>query len=167
MVYRHLRIFTTITALYMDDNSPNVPNELTIREAQQLVDNWIRTTGVRYFSELTNMAILTEEVGEVARLMSRLYGDQSFKPSDTGKELADELADTLWVLLCIANQTGMADSSLLHAEGLPAGARAQLQCHKAVRMRDSLHASERFPTTKQIASPRALCCAAWNLKTSS
>jgi NTP pyrophosphatase (non-canonical NTP hydrolase) len=81
--------------------------EITIREAQQQVDDWIRTTGVRYFSELTNMAILTEEVGEVARLMSRLYGDQSFKPSDTGRDLADELADTLWVLICIANQTGV------------------------------------------------------------
>jgi NTP pyrophosphatase (non-canonical NTP hydrolase) len=80
---------------------------ISIREAQQLVDNWIRTTGVRYFSELTNMAILTEEVGEVARLMSRLYGDQSFKESDKGKELSDELADVLWVLLCIANQTGI------------------------------------------------------------
>src|SRR5215813_2786045 len=80
---------------------------ISIREAQELVDAWIRTTGVRYFSELTNMAILTEEVGEVARLMSRLYGDQSFKPSDLGKELADELADVLWVLLCIANQTGV------------------------------------------------------------
>jgi len=80
---------------------------ISIRGAQQLVDNWIRTTGVRYFSELTNMAILTEEVGEVARLMSRLYGDQSFKESDTKKELADELADVLWVLLCISNQTGV------------------------------------------------------------
>jgi len=80
---------------------------LSILEAQQLVDKWINTTGVRYFSELTNMAILTEEVGEVARLMSRLYGDQSFKASDKGKELSDELADVLWVLLCIANQTGV------------------------------------------------------------
>src|SRR5882757_4526294 len=80
---------------------------LTIHEAQQLVDTWINTTGVRYFSELTNMAILTEEVGEVARLMSRTYGDQSFKESDKGKELSDELADVLWVLLCIANQTGV------------------------------------------------------------
>jgi NTP pyrophosphatase (non-canonical NTP hydrolase) len=81
--------------------------EITIRSAQQLVDAWISTTGVRYFSELTNMAILTEEVGEVARLMSRLYGDQSFKTSDEGKQLGDELADVLWVLLCIANQTGI------------------------------------------------------------
>ena len=80
---------------------------MTISDAQLLVDKWIRTTGVRYFSELTNMAILTEEVGEVARLMSRLYGDQSFKDSDKGKELSDELADVLWVLLCIANQTGV------------------------------------------------------------
>jgi NTP pyrophosphatase (non-canonical NTP hydrolase) len=80
---------------------------MTIQEAQQAVDAWIKTTGVRYFSELTNMAILTEEVGEVARLMSRLYGDQSFKQSETGKELGDELADVLWVVLCIANQTGI------------------------------------------------------------
>ena len=80
---------------------------MTIQEAQQKVDQWIHTTGVKYFSELTNMAILTEEVGEVARLMSRQYGDQSFKESDRGKELSDELADVLWVLICIANQTGV------------------------------------------------------------
>jgi NTP pyrophosphatase (non-canonical NTP hydrolase) len=80
---------------------------MTIQEAQQKVDEWIKTTGVRYFSELTNMAILTEEVGEVARLMSRTYGEQSFKESDKGKELSDELADVLWVLICIANQTGV------------------------------------------------------------
>ena len=80
---------------------------MTIQEAQQKVDEWINTTGVRYFSELTNMAILTEEVGEVARLMSRKYGDQSFKESDKEKELSDELADVLWVLLSIANQTGV------------------------------------------------------------
>jgi len=80
---------------------------MTIKEAQQQVDTWIQTTGVRYFSELTNMAILTEEVGEVARIMSRVYGDQSFKESDKGKELSDELADVLWVLICIANQTGV------------------------------------------------------------
>jgi NTP pyrophosphatase (non-canonical NTP hydrolase) len=80
---------------------------MTIREAQEKVDQWIKTTGVRYFSELTNMAILTEEVGEVARLMSRKYGDQSFKETDKGKELPDELADVLWVLICIANQTGV------------------------------------------------------------
>ena len=80
---------------------------MTIQEAQQKVDDWIKTTGVRYFSELTNMAILTEEVGEVARLMSRMYGEQSFKDSDKQKELPDELADVLWVLICIANQTGV------------------------------------------------------------
>lgn len=87
---------------------------MTLQEAQQQVDEWITTTGVRYFSELTNMAILTEEVGEVARLMSRLYGDQSFKESDkppppgeVGGGLSDELADVLWVLICIANQTGV------------------------------------------------------------
>src|SRR5215213_8854720 len=80
---------------------------MTIQEAQAKVDEWIRTTGVRYFSELTNMAILTEEVGEVARLISRKYGDQSFRETDKDKELADELADVLWVLLCIANQTGI------------------------------------------------------------
>ena len=80
---------------------------MTIQEAQQQVDAWIKTTGVRYFSELTNMAILTEEVGEVARLMSRIYGDQSFKESDRNKQLSDELADVLWVLICLANQTGV------------------------------------------------------------
>lgn len=80
---------------------------MTIQEAQQKVDDWIKTTGVRYFNELTNMAILTEEVGEVARLMSRMYGEQSFKESDKDKNLGDELADVLWVLLCIANQTGI------------------------------------------------------------
>ena len=80
---------------------------MTIQEAQQQVDAWIKTTGVRYFSELTNMAILTEEVGEVARLMSRMYGDQSFKDADKAKQLPDELADVLWVLICIANQTGI------------------------------------------------------------
>jgi len=80
---------------------------MTIQEAQQNVDHWIKTVGVRYFSELTNMAILTEEVGEVARLMSRMYGDQSFKETDKEKSLSDELADVLWVLICIANQTGV------------------------------------------------------------
>ena len=80
---------------------------MTIQEAQEKVDGWIKTTGVRYFSELTNMAILTEEVGEVARLMSRKYGDQSFKENESQKSLSDELADVLWVLICIANQTGV------------------------------------------------------------
>ena len=80
---------------------------MTIQEAQQQVDQWIKTSGVRYFNELTNMTILTEEVGEVARLMSRIFGEQSFKESDREKELSDELADVLWVLICIANQTGI------------------------------------------------------------
>jgi NTP pyrophosphatase (non-canonical NTP hydrolase) len=80
---------------------------MTIQQAQQDVDQWIRSVGVRYFSELTNMAILAEEVGELARLMARLYGDQSFKESDKHKNLADEMADVLWVLICLANQTGV------------------------------------------------------------
>src|SRR5215813_1702901 len=81
--------------------------ELTLRQAQQDVDHWIKTVGVRYFSELTNMAILTEEVGELARIMARKYGDQSFKESDKNKDMADEMADVLWVLICLANQTGV------------------------------------------------------------
>ncbi len=80
---------------------------MTIKEAQQQVDGWIKTTGVRYFSELTNMAILTEEVGELARIMARTYGDQSFKECDKNRNLDDEMADVLWVLLCLANQTGV------------------------------------------------------------
>src|SRR4029079_5013817 len=80
---------------------------MTIEQAQQSVDEWIKTTGVRYFSELTNMTILTEEVGEVARIMSRRYGDQSEKESDKNKDLGDEMADVFWVLICLANQTGV------------------------------------------------------------
>lgn len=80
---------------------------MTIKEAQQAVDQWINTTGVRYFNELTNTAILTEEVGEVARIMARTYGEQSFKESDKEHDLADEMADVLWVLMCLANQTGV------------------------------------------------------------
>jgi NTP pyrophosphatase (non-canonical NTP hydrolase) len=80
---------------------------MTIEEAQKAVDTWIQTTGVRYFNELTNMAILTEEVGEVARIIARQYGEQSFKPSDRDKVLADELADVLFVVICLANQTGV------------------------------------------------------------
>ena len=80
---------------------------MTLHEAQQQVDQWIKTTGVRYFSELTNMAILTEEVGEVARIIARRYGEQSEKPSDKDKDLGDELADVLWVVICLANQTGV------------------------------------------------------------
>ena len=80
---------------------------MTIQQAQDDVDQWIKTTGVRYFSELTNTAILMEEVGEVARIMSRKYGEQSFKESDKKIDLADEMADVLWVLICLANQTGV------------------------------------------------------------
>jgi NTP pyrophosphatase (non-canonical NTP hydrolase) len=80
---------------------------MTLEQAQQQVDEWIKTIGVRYFSELTNMTILTEEVGELARIMARTYGDQSFKKSDLGKDLGDEMADVLWVLICLANQTGV------------------------------------------------------------
>lgn len=81
--------------------------ELTIKDAQAEVDRWIKTYGVRYFNELTNLAILTEEVGEVARIISRTYGEQSFKESDKNRNLGDEMADVLWVLLCLANQTGI------------------------------------------------------------
>lgn len=80
---------------------------MTLREAQNTVDEWIKTVGVRYFNELTNMAMLTEEVGEVARIIARRYGEQSEKESDKNKDLGDEMADVLWVLLCLANQTGV------------------------------------------------------------
>ena len=80
---------------------------MTIQQAQQQVDQWIKTVGVRYFSELTNMAILTEEVGELARIMARKYGDQSFKENEEQNDLSDEMADVLWVLICLANQTGV------------------------------------------------------------
>lgn len=88
--------------------------ELSISQAQQLVDDWIKTTGVRYFNELTNMAMLTEEVGEVARIMARRYGEQSEKDSDKSKVLADELADVLFVLICLANQTGVNLNDAFH-----------------------------------------------------
>lgn len=81
--------------------------DVTIRQAQDDVDSWINTTGVRYFNELTNLGILMEEVGELARIMVRKYGEQSFKESDRGAELGDEMADVLWVLICLANQTGV------------------------------------------------------------
>ena len=82
-------------------------NDITLKQAQQQVDQWIKTIGVRYFNELTNLGILMEEVGELSRLMVRQYGEQSFKESDKGKELGDEMADVLWVLICLANQTGV------------------------------------------------------------
>lgn len=81
--------------------------EITIAQAQELVDEWINTVGVRYFNELTNTAILMEEVGELARIMARKYGEQSFKASDKSIDMADEMADVLWVLICLANQTGV------------------------------------------------------------
>ena len=81
--------------------------EITISDAQKQVDDWIRTTGVRYFNELTNMSILMEEVGELARIMARTYGEQSFKETDKNRDIADEMADVLWVLVCLANQTGV------------------------------------------------------------
>ena len=80
---------------------------MTIKEAQTAVDEWIKTYGVRYFNELTNMVLLTEEVGELARIIARTYGEQSFKESDKGHDMADEMADILWVLMCLANQTGV------------------------------------------------------------
>ena len=90
-------------------------NEVTLREAQERVDEWIQTVGVRYYSELTNLAVLVEEVGEVARLMARMYGDQSCKPSDEGRDLAEEFADVLFVLICLANQTGVDLSAAFEA----------------------------------------------------
>lgn len=81
--------------------------DITIKQAQQQVDEWIQTTGVRYFSELTNLGIMMEETGELARILVRRYGEQSFKKSDESKNLSDEMADVLWVLLCLANQTGV------------------------------------------------------------
>ena len=87
----------------MDSNS----KQITIEQAQKDVDHWIKTVGVRYFGELTNMSILMEEVGELARIMARKYGEQSYKESDKGGDLADEMADVLWVLICLANQTGV------------------------------------------------------------
>ncbi len=81
--------------------------EITLKEAQQTVDQWIKTVGVRYFNELTNLGILMEEVGELSRIVVRKYGEQSFKESDKANELSDEMADVLWVLICLANQTGI------------------------------------------------------------
>ena len=88
--------------------------QLTITEAQHKVDEWIKTVGVKYFSPLTNLGILMEEVGELSRLLVRIYGDQSFKESDKNKKLSDEMADILWVLICLANQTGVDLTEALH-----------------------------------------------------
>ena len=96
------KTITNQTHFFMQKNK-----ELTLKEAQNIVDNWITTVGIRYYNELTNMAILTEEVGEVARIIARQYGEQSFKASAKKGDLGDELADVLFVLICIANQTGI------------------------------------------------------------
>lgn len=87
--------------------SKNFMEDITLKQAQEKVDHWIKTIGVRYFNELTNLGILMEEVGELSRIMVRKFGEQSFKESDKGKDLSDEMADVLWVLICIANQTGV------------------------------------------------------------
>ena len=105
---------------------------MTIKEAQHQADNWIKTYGVRYFSELTNMAILTEEVGELARIMVRTYGEQSFKESDKKSNLADEMADVLWVLLCLANQTEV-DLSLIHISTPPSKPNRSKTCSSRAR----------------------------------
>jgi NTP pyrophosphatase (non-canonical NTP hydrolase) len=102
---------------------------MTIAQAQKSVDNWIKTYGVRYFSELTNMAILTEEVGEVARIISRQYGEQSFKKKDQSKELSEELADVFFVLICLANQTGI-DLNKAFVENLKKKTKRDSKRHK-------------------------------------
>lgn len=107
---------------------------MNLKEAQQTVDKWIKENGVRYFNELTNLAILTEEVGEVARIISRTYGEQSFKKTDEGKNLGDELADVLFVLICLANQTGV---------DLTAALQANLQ-KKSTRDHDRHHQNEKL-----------------------
>ena len=108
-------------------------NEITLDQAQELVDNWIKTVGVRYFNELTNMTLLTEEVGELARIMARTYGEQSFKESDKGRALDDEMADVLWVLICLANQTGVNLTKAL-MKNLENGPKRQLH-HRHLRSR--------------------------------
>lgn len=103
--------------------------EVTLKEAQLQVDQWIKTVGVRYFSELTNLGILMEEVGELSRLIVRKYGEQSFKESDKGRELSDEMADVLWVVLCLANQTGV-DLTAAFAKNLEKKALRDAERHK-------------------------------------
>jgi NTP pyrophosphatase (non-canonical NTP hydrolase) len=105
-------------------------SEVTFKEAQKIVDDWIKSIGVRYFSELTNLAQLTEEVGEVARIISRTYGDQSFKKSDKGAKLEDELADVLFVIICLANQTGI-DLTKAFARNIEKKTKRDSKRHKA------------------------------------
>jgi NTP pyrophosphatase (non-canonical NTP hydrolase) len=109
---------------------------MTIDEAQQTVDTWIQTTGVRYFNELTNMAMLTEEVGEVARIIARQYGEQSFKESDKDKVLADELADVLFVVICLANQTGINLTDALQRNLAKKTLRDAARHHQNEKLRD-------------------------------
>ncbi len=101
-----MHLFATVSQVCGKKNK-HMKKQLTIDKAQKQVDSWIKTYGVRYFSELTNMALLTEEVGELARIMARTYGDQSFKNPEEKANLSDEMADVLWVLICMANQTGI------------------------------------------------------------
>lgn len=103
--------------------------QITLSEAQSRVDQWINTTGIRYFSELTNTAILMEEVGELARIMARRYGEQSFKESDKPSDLADEMADVLWVLICLANQTGI-DLTAAFIQNMQKKSERDVQRHK-------------------------------------
>lgn len=110
---------------------------MTIQEAQSRVDEWINTTGVRYFNELTNMALLTEEVGEVARIIARKYGEQSFKKSDEDVELADEFADVLFVLICLANQTGTDLTLALENNLLKKEARDKDRHRNNIKLKDS------------------------------
>ncbi len=112
---------------------------ITLQECQQLVDEWISTIGVRYFSELTNLAQLVEEVGEVARIMSRTYGDQSFKKSDEDKKLSEELADVFFVLVCIANQTGI-DLTEAFWQGMEKRTRRDRERHRAnEKLKNNVH----------------------------
>ena len=96
-----------LTQKIKNKKNANYMNDITIKEAQQSIDEWIKTYGIRYFNELTNMTLLVEEVGELARIIARTYGEQSFKESDKHNDLGDEMADVLWVLICLANQTGI------------------------------------------------------------
>lgn len=109
---------------------------MTISEAQLKVDEWIKSVGVRYFSELTNTALLTEEVGEVARIMARKYGDQSFKGNESDADLADEMADVLWVLLCLANQTGVDLTSALENNFVKKTSRDTLRHQENNKLKD-------------------------------
>ena len=111
---------------------------MTIKELQKTIDIWIKENGVRYYNELTNMAILTEEVGEVARIVSRTYGEQSFKKSDVGKDLEDELADVIFVVTCLANQTGVDLTKAIHKNLKKKTKRDKKRHHENKKLRNSL-----------------------------